>query len=219
MTKNKDKQKRAVYSAAALSLCVAALICVWFTKKDEAPTEPQTSTTENVQITEPKTQVNVQVTNIPDERETVTTEPSSRYFSLPSENKIIKSFSGGEIVKNTTTDDWRTHTGTDIAGVTGDPVKSIADGTVTGVRDDDLWGTIVTVDCGNGITAEYRGLGRGSTVDIGESVKINDKIGNLGEIPIEKKDGVHLHIEILENGENIDPAKIMGKTYELKTKS
>ena len=81
----------------------------------------------------------------------------------------------------------------------------------------ELWGTIVTVDCGNGIIAEYRGLGRGRTPDVGETVKINDKIGNLGEIPIEKADGVHLHIEVCENGENIDPVKIMGQTYEFKT--
>lgn len=219
MQKNNDKQKRAVYSAAALTLCAAALISIWFTKKDSTPKETLSTSETSAVITEPKTQVNLPVTNVPDERETVTTAPSSMYFALPSENKITKSFSGGEIVKNKTTDDWRTHTGTDIAGKTGDPINSISDGVVSGVRDDELWGTIVTVDCGNGIIAEYRGLGRGSTPDVGQKVKINDKIGNLGEIPIEKADGVHLHIEVTENGENIDPAKIMGKTYEFKAKS
>lgn len=218
MRKNIDKQKKAIYSAAALMLCATALLCVWFTNKDGAQKVPESSTN-NTQVTntEPKTQVNLPVTNIPDERDTVTTAPSSAYFALPSENKIIKHFSGGEMVKNTTTGDWRTHTGTDIAGAVGDPIKSISDGMVTGVRDDELWGTIVTVDCGNGIIAEYRGLGRGSTPDVGETVKINDKIGNLGEIPIEKADGVHLHIEVCENVENIDPVKIMGQTYEFKT--
>ncbi|MDE5994090.1 MAG: M23 family metallopeptidase, partial [Oscillospiraceae bacterium] len=60
------------------------------------------------------------------------------------------------------------------------------------------------------------GLGRGSTPDVGAQIKINEKVGNLGEIPVEKADGVHLHIEIRENGTLIDPEKVIGKTYEFK---
>lgn len=214
MRKNIDKQKRAVYSAGALILCVAALGSFWLANKDTKKVE--TSSTESItsQITERQTEVNVSVTGIPDERVTDTTVPQSEYFALPSENKIIKHFSAGEMVKNNTTDDWRTHTGTDIAGTVGDPIKSICDGVVIGMRDDELWGTIVTVDNGFGFTVEYRGLGRGSTVDVGEEIKINDKIGNLGEIPLEKNDGPHLHIEVCENGKNIDPQKVMGQTYK-----
>lgn len=213
MTKNIDKQKRAIYSVAALTLCATALLCIWLTGRNKTEVSPE-STSEFSVTTEAKTQVNVPVTGVPDVREEATTEPLSSYFALPSENNIIKHFSGNEIVRNATTGDWRAHTGTDIAGEIGDPIKSISDGTVSGVRDDILWGTIVTVDCGNGIIAEYRGLGRGSTVEVGEQVKINDKIGNLGEIPIEKADGPHLHIEVREDGKNIDPEKIMGIVYK-----
>lgn len=214
MKRNNEKQKRAIYSAAAIVLCAAALGSFWLSNKNPQKVNNE-STSENhqVQTSEQQPQVNVPVTNIPDERVTVTTAPESMYFSLPSENKITKHYSGSDMVKNATTDDWRTHTGIDIAGEIGDPIKAVADGTVSGVRDDALWGTIVTVDHGNGIVSEYRGLGRGSTPDVGTKIKINDKVGNLGEIPIEKADSVHLHFEIREKGELIDPEKVIGQNY------
>lgn len=215
--RNNEKQKRAIYSAAAIVLCAAALGSFWLTNRNvEKGDNNGTSEYSQVITTEAEPQVNVPVTNIPDDRETETTKAASCYFALPSENNITKHFSGGEMVKNTTTDDWRAHTGIDIAGKVGDPVKAICDGTVTDVRDDDLWGTIVTIDHGNGIISEYRGLGRGSTPDVGAQVKINDKVGNLGEIPVENADGVHLHIEIREKGNIIDPEKVIGQTYEFK---
>lgn len=216
--RNNEKQKRAIYSAAAIVLCAAALGSFWLTNRNvEKVDNDGTSESSKVIITtEAESQVNVPVTNIPDDRETETTKAASCYFALPSENNITKHFSGGEMVKNTTTDDWRAHTGIDIAGKVGDPVKAICDGTVTDVRDDDLWGTIVTIDHGNGIISEYRGLGRGSTPDVGTQIKINDKVGNLGEIPVENADGVHLHIEIREKGNIIDPEKVIGQTYEFK---
>lgn len=215
MKRNNEKQKRAIYSAAAMVLCAAALGSFWLSNKNTVKPNPEsTSDSSRVITTEDQPQVNVPVTNIPDDRETQPTEAAECYFALPSENNITKHFSGGEMVKNTTTDDWRAHTGIDIAGKTGDPVKCICDGTVTDVRDDELWGTVATVDHGNGIISEYRGLGRGSTPDVGTQIKINEKVGNLGEIPVEKADGVHLHLEISENGKLIDPEKIIGKTYK-----
>ncbi len=218
MKRNNEKQKRALYSAAALVLCAAAIGSFWLTnKKTEKIGTGSTTESSQTVMQEPQTQVNSPVTNVPDERTEVTTEPLSSYFALPSENNITKHFSGSDMVKNSTTDDWRSHTGTDIAGETGDPVKAIFDGTVTDVHDDALWGTTVTIDHGNGITAEYRGLGRGSTLEVGQQVKINDKVGNLGEIPVEKADGIHLHIEIREKGELINPEKVIGQTYKFKS--
>lgn len=220
-TLKKEKFKKAVYSLSALALCAAALFGFWKSNKNNPDmlntTEPSISETFYIPETE-EIKANTPVTNIPDDRaSTEATETSTlrgNYFAMPLENGVIKNYSNGEIVKNITTGDWRTHNGLDLKGTVGDPVKSINNGKVIDVYDDALWGTIVSVDHYDGLIAEYRGLGKGSTVKKGDTVKINDKIGNLGEIPIEKNDGVHLHLEIFRDGKSISPTEYIGKTVE-----
>lgn len=211
---NKENFKKGLYSAAALGLCLTALFSFWMSnRKNNLPKEDASSetSTSQVQTTKEEKRVNEPVTNIKDDRYTTTEAPSSVYFATPLENGISREFSKGELIKNATTGDWRTHNGADYKGVAGDPVKAIFGGTVTAVRDDPLWGTVVSIDHGNGITAEYRGFAKDSTLQPGDTVKINDKIGTLGEIPIEKAEGVHLHLEIYKNGVAVSPADYTGK--------
>lgn len=221
--KNEAKIKKIIYSACALLLCGATLFSFWFSNKDNIPTEDETqksTTTETTResTTEREIQVNTPVTNIEDERYiSTTTEPAetSVYYAFPLGDKISKEYSKGELTKNQTTDDWRTHNGVDINGTPGDPVKAICDGEVTAVRDDARWGTVITIDHSNGIVAEYRGLQKDSAVSPGTKVKINEKIGTLGEIPIEKDDGVHLHLEMFKNGALISPSDYLGKRVDI----
>lgn len=211
----KEKYRKMLYSSAALALCGAALFGFGMTNRNNM--KPDETTT-----AEPSTQevkVNIPVTNVPDDRDvTLTTETEmlrNKYFALPLENGTAKGYSNGEIVKNLTTDDWRTHNGVDLTGVAGDPVKAINNGVVKEVYDGALWGTVVVIDHYGGLIAEYRGLGRGSTVTEGQTVKINDKVGNLGEIPIERKDGAHLHLEIYKDGKAVSPSDYLGKIPKL----
>lgn len=132
-------------------------------------------------------------------------------FSLPLEAGIAKTFSNGEMVQSKTMGDWRVHNGVDFKGTVGDAVKAINNGVVKAVYDDVLWGTVVEIDHGQGMIAKYCGLGKGSTPEVGEKVKINDRVGNLGTIPIESADDVHLHLEILQDGKAVEPLAAMGK--------
>ncbi len=220
-TVKNEKFKKALYSACALALCAAALFAFWMSNRNSTGVLPDNSVSETLESTQPTTEdieVNNPVTNVPDDRvndnDTSTQPRQNSYFAMPLENGISKEFSGDEIVKNITTDDWRTHRGIDLKGVTGDPVKAINNGVVKEVYDDALWGTVVVIDHYDGLTAEYRGLGKGSTVAAGQTVKINDKVGNLGEIPIEKKDGVHLHLEIYKDGKAVSPSDYIGQTVD-----
>ncbi len=132
-------------------------------------------------------------------------------FSLPLEAGIAKAYSNGEMVQSKTMGDWRVHNGVDFKGTVGDAVKAINNGVVKAVYDDVLWGTVVEIDHGQGMIAKYCGLGKGSTPEVGEKVKINDRVGNLGTIPIESADDVHLHLEILQDGKAVEPLAAMGK--------
>ena len=101
------------------------------------------------------------------------------------------------------------HTGVDFGDSRGQSVLAIADGTVTDVQEDVLWGVVLTIDHGDGVVARYCGLEKGSTPEVETQVEQGVVIGKLGEIPVESKDGPHLHLEIRKNGERVDPWKLL----------
>lgn len=141
-------------------------------------------------------------------------KPYSGDFALPMGTDIIKDFSNGEMVQSKTMGDWRVHSGVDFGGSAGNKVVAVADGKVTAVYDDSFWGTVVEIDHGNGMTARYCGLKSGSCLPEGSEVKKYDKIGSLGHIPVEISDPDHLHLEILIDGETVDPLKALNKVGE-----
>ena len=209
--RNQEKIKKTIYSVSALALCGVTLFSIWFSNKDNNITPQETDTT--ITTTEPTTedvQVNTPVTNVRDDRTdpiTTTTEaPISVYYSFPLGNKVAREYSKGEIVKNKTTDDWRTHNGVDING---------AKGGVTELEHSEIWGTIVTINHGNGFTAKYYGLQKDGVAQPGDEVKANSKIGILGEIPIESADGIHLHFELYKDGVTVSPSDYLGKRVDI----
>lgn len=134
----------------------------------------------------------------------------SSLFVLPVQGEISAKFSEGELVKNETLGEWRTHDGIDITSAVGTDVLSCSDGKVTEVTNDPLWGTCVTIEHNNKITSCYKGLDSNVLVKVGDTVKINDIIGTVGSSNLaEKSDSGHLHFEMKKDGEFTDPIKIM----------
>ena len=216
---NEEKVKKIIYSTCALTLCGVTLFSFWLSNKDNIPTEDLSNTSTTTETTtEKEVKVNTPVTNVADDRYTTTTTeeaPKAVFYSFPLGDKISKAYSNGELTKNKTTDDWRSHNGVDIAGNQGDEIKAICDGEVTEIKEDALWGTVVTINHNNGIVAVYSGLQKDSTLKPGDTVKANEKIGLLGEIPIEKDDGIHLHLEIMKDGNAVSPSDYLGKSVDI----
>lgn len=166
--------------------------------------------------------VNIGVSGIADERifipETTAAieknKPYSGSFALPMGTDIIKDYSGGEMVFSKTMGDWRVHNGVDFSGSAGNEVVAVADGKITKVYDDSFWGTIVEIDHGNGMTAKYCGMKKGSCLSEGSEVEMREKIGSLGHIPVEIGEEDHLHLEILIDGEYVDPLKALNKVRD-----
>ncbi len=220
-TVKQENVKRVIYSLVVLALCGATLFTFWeqSNKNDDFIPESDTKTTAEVELPK-EVEVNTPITNIPDEREkttiTTTTEPLITVeFAFPLKGTISKEFSRDELVKNATTGDWRIHKGIDIKGMSGDRINAIDNGIVTELVHNALWGTVVTIDHGNGFVAKYYGLRKDSTVKPGDSVKKNGKIGLLHEIPIEKDDGIHLHLEIYKDGVTVSPSDYLGKSVDI----
>ncbi|MBO5896237.1 MAG: M23 family metallopeptidase [Clostridia bacterium] len=189
-----------------------------------------TSTAAPTQLqTEPDFQVRHNVTDVPDTREateaprTVTTTqqattqseyavPYKDYYTLPLGTDILKDYNPTTPSYNATMGDWRTHGGVDFKGPDGSQIKSIAAGTVTDIADDPMYGTVITIDHGNEVVAKYCGLNKDVTeVSEGDKVKSGQLLGYLGEIPCEKADVSHLHLEVYYKGENVDPLSLMNK--------
>ena len=172
----------------------------------------------SVEETAPLTEeANIGVSGIEDERTYTVTEkptenkPYSGNFALPMGTDIIKDFSNGEMVESKTMGDWRVHNGVDFGGSAGNEVVAVAKGKIISVTDDIFWGTVVEIDHGNGMTVRYCGMKEGSCLPEGTEVEKYDKIGSLGHIPVEISDEDHLHLEVLIDGEHVDPLKALNK--------
>ncbi|MBP1564168.1 MAG: M23 family metallopeptidase [Oscillospiraceae bacterium] len=175
-------------------------------KKDGVKKEKTVTTvtvTEKTAKTEAKTEISYP-------KQAIAETSTYRSFSIPINGEIIQDFSGEELVKNQTTGAWQTHNGIDISGNIGDEVKAMAEGTVLDVFEDHLWGVVVVIDHGDGMTARYCGLNKGVTVEKDAHVSKDEVIGALGNTAdIESSMEVHLHFEIIRNDMYLNPIDII----------
>lgn len=101
------------------------------------------------------------------------------------------------------------HEGLDIAVDFGTPVTSTADGLVIYAAPHAGYGNLVIVYHSNGITSRYGHLSRIS-LEAGQRVKRGDQVGNAGSTG--RSTGPHVHYEIRENDQPIDPLRYAGKS-------
>jgi murein DD-endopeptidase MepM/ murein hydrolase activator NlpD len=101
------------------------------------------------------------------------------------------------------------HEGLDIAVDFGTPVSSTADGLVIYAAPHAGYGNLVIIYHSNGITTRYGHLSRIST-EAGQRVKRGEQIGNAGSTG--RSTGPHVHYEIRENDQTVDPLRYAGQT-------
>ena len=127
-------------------------------------------------------------------------------FSWPLRGDILSTFSVETLTYDQTMGDWRTHAGIDIAAQLGTQVLSVAGGTVTAVDQDDLMGTTVVVDHGDGLTSCYANLAAVPVVEVGDTVAGGTVLGPVGPTAIaESAAPSHLHFAMAEDGTAVDP--------------
>src|SRR6266566_7075762 len=98
------------------------------------------------------------------------------------------------------------HTGLDLHGETGDPVRATADGTVGAAGWSGGYGRVVDIDHHNGLSTRYAHL---SSIDVrvGQSIKRGHIVGKIGSTG--RSTGPHLHYETRLKGEPVDPQKFL----------
>lgn len=96
---------------------------------------------------------------------------------------------------------WKYHSGTDIAGNSGDPILACASGTVILSEYYGGYGECVIIDHGGGLTSLYGHMSQ-RNVSVGQQVSGGQTIGLMGSTGYST--GPHLHLEFAVNGELVD---------------
>lgn len=139
-------------------------------------------------------------------------EQSGAYVSgygWPVQGTVSQSMSGDELVYNQTLKDWRTHNGTDIACQAGAEVTASMGGKVTGLKNSGTFGTVVEITDSDGRIWRYCGLVPDTAVGMDDAVATGQTLGTVGTVESEQGDGAHLHLEIMQQGQYLDPEKLI----------
>ena len=132
--------------------------------------------------------------------------PAPLVFTWPVKGSVDAGFSAEALAYNETMGDWRAHTGLDISATLGTQVLAAASGTVKAVYQDDLMGTIVEIDHGDGLVSQYANLASVPTVKAGDEVTTGAVIGSVGSTAaLESGQTAHLHFAMYQGGDPVDP--------------
>jgi murein DD-endopeptidase MepM/ murein hydrolase activator NlpD len=156
---------------------------------EEVLAEPEEPETASAAVTEPETY----------------SEPS-RAFVWPVVGEIESPFSVTSLIYDSTMSDWRTHSGVDIAAPLGEKVMAAASGSIAEIYNDELYGTTVVIDHGDGLSSIYSNLAELPTVTVGDAVLAGETIGSVGTTAIcEIGEPTHLHFAMTLDGASVDP--------------
>ncbi len=171
----------------------------------DIPKDPQSSLENSSSSYDPPSQSSATDENSQNSEAFVPSQTTPVY-TLPVSGDIILDFSNGELIKNETLNEWRTHNGVDIKAELGATVYSCAAGTVVDVFQDTLWGNAVEILHADGVSSFYYGLSDDVQVTVDEVVRGGEVIGYVGESNCaELAMASHLHFEMSKDGNLIDP--------------
>lgn len=125
----------------------------------------------------------------------------------PVNGKIVQEFAGDTVIYYESLGLWKTHGGVDISCEKGEKVINVLKGKVVGIYQDEVFGNSVVVE-GEKYIAVYSSLDSNILVNIGDKIDERETIGYAGTNAAEETLGVHLHFELMKDGEYINPSII-----------
>jgi septal ring factor EnvC (AmiA/AmiB activator) len=100
---------------------------------------------------------------------------------------------------------YKCNPGVMLRGAEGENVYSVYGGTVLSVEETKEFGTVVTVDMGNGYEAKYGQL-MNVTVSVGDIVAAGENIAEIGPVSTYyTKEGSHLYLSVTKDGTPLNP--------------
>lgn len=139
-------------------------------------------------------------------QEEVIEEVKPLEFMYPVEGEILKEFATEKLVFSETLQEWITHNGIDIKAARTSVVKAVEEGTVSAIKNDPRYGLTVIIEHRDGYKSIYSNLLTSEFVKEGDNVTKGQSLGTVGNSAIfEIADEPHLHFELLQNEEYLDP--------------
>ena len=192
-----DKELLDEYCCIQLKPKIDLLIKNNENNKNEKEEKPDATKNNNVK----ENTATENVTNV--EQVEKTKDPT---FVNPVDGEKIKDYSSDNLVYSVTLDEWTTHLGIDYKSEKTDIVKASADGKIKSIKNDPRYGLTVVIEHTNGFESVYSNLLTAEFITVGEEVKQGQTIATVGNTArFEIADETHLHFEIKQNGENVDP--------------
>jgi murein DD-endopeptidase MepM/ murein hydrolase activator NlpD len=130
----------------------------------------------------------------------------SQEFIMPVIGGVTFAFAQDKLVYSKTLEEWRTHSGVDLAADRGTPVKVVADGFVSEIKHDPRFGITIIVDHQNGLKTVYANLASDDMVNPNQILKQGDIIGCVGNTALfESAEQSHLHFEVWKDNKPVNP--------------
>lgn len=122
-----------------------------------------------------------------------------------------------DVYNNVSTDKWYRHMAIDFVAEEGTEVCAMADGTVVEISYEEILGNYIVLEHNDGITTLYRFVAPVGNLKVGDKVTQGQTIATVDKaFGTEYKDGTHLHLEMRQNGNYVDPKDYIDVTLEEK---
>lgn len=132
---------------------------------------------------------------------------SSLKLQAPVKGKIIKPFSIDKLSYNKTLNQWATHNGVDIQAAEGDEVAAALAGTVETAYNDQIYGGVVIIKNSDNKKTVYAGVLPDESIKESTKVTAGQKLGVIKTPNFEAYLGPHLHFELLDGTDYLDPSE------------
>ena len=131
-------------------------------------------------------------------------------FEMPIQNATSILEYSDTMVFNSTLGRYSAHKAVDFFAPEGTEVLAVYKGTVKNIENSIIHGVTITIEHGNGLLTVYNSLLDADMVSVGMSVDKGQVIGQVSTSNRQEyKEGAHLHFQVIEDGNVIDPAKYL----------
>ncbi len=223
--KTNFSRKKVTYYIVAV-LCIGAIALVSYLSYQTLSAKPapeptpeisDPANTKKTDVVEPKDPEPEPEPEVEPEPQTQSPAPapevtvSQKPYIMPVKDATISASFSLEIpVYSQTLGDWRIHDGIDIAAALGTEVVAANDGVVESIECHDLYGITVVLKHTDGKKTTYSNLEDSIELEQGQVIEQGNIVGKIGQTAVfEIAEGPHLHFEMSQNGEKIDPTEII----------